>query len=211
MRRWVLAIKILSLILALWLGKVSNVTCLLQGTYTPMDRARLHGSGEVIFVPLAGFPEATVHDLAGYYHERYGLRVALGRAPVLPAAAFDVDRGQLVAQEVVEVIKQALRPANDATVIAFTAEDMYIRGYSWRYAFSYRHRPLAVVSSARMAERVFSVWPASPERQQSRLRKMTTKNIGVLHYRLPLSTHCRSVMYGDIGGPHELDFMGEDF
>jgi hypothetical protein len=40
---------------------------------------------------------------------------------------------------------------------------------------------------------------------------MLSKNIGVLYYHLPLSDNCSSVMYGKVGGPQELDFMGEDF
>jgi hypothetical protein len=37
-----------------------------------------------------------------------------------------------------------------------------------------------------------------------------TKDIGVLYYHLPLSSHCQSPVFGRIGGPQELDFMGED-
>jgi hypothetical protein len=44
----------------------------------------------------------------------------------------------------------------------------------------------------------------------ARLRKMVGKNIGVLFFRLPLSDHPRSMMYGSIGGPQELDTMLEE-
>ena len=46
---------------------------------------------------------------------------------------------------------------------------------------------------------------------EARIRKMVTKNIGVLYYHLPQSIHPKSAMYGAIGGIEELDFMGEDF
>lgn len=45
----------------------------------------------------------------------------------------------------------------------------------------------------------------------ARLRKMVGKNIGVLFFRLPLSDDPRSMMYGSIGGPQELDTMLEEF
>ena len=46
---------------------------------------------------------------------------------------------------------------------------------------------------------------------RSRLRKMVTKNIGIMCYGLPLSPNPRSVLYGNIGGTDELDVMTEDF
>jgi hypothetical protein len=52
---------------------------------------------------------------------------------------------------------------------------------------------------------------ASEEVLQGRLRKMVTKNIGIMYYGLPLSAAPRSVMYGNILGVEELDYMSEFF
>jgi hypothetical protein len=79
---------------------------------------------------------------------------------------------------------------------------MYIRKFNWRYAFSFRSGQVGIDS-----------WEYGPDRfgwQETRLRKMVTKDIGVLYYHLPLSSHCQSPVFGRIGGPQELDFMGED-
>ena len=69
---------------------------------------------------------------------------------------------------------------------------------------------VAVVSYARMNPVIFGNLP-DDELLQSRLRKMVTKNVGIMCYGLPLSPDPRSVMYGNIGGTDELDVMTEDF
>lgn len=114
--------------------------------------------------------------------------------------------GQYVAEEITRILGQAVVAFEpDSTLIALTEEDIYIRGYSWKYVLGYRSGRRAVVSSARMAER-----PDDHERLEVRLRKMVTKYIGTLHYRLPVSSHCRSPQFDQIGGPEDLDSMDAD-
>ena len=92
-------------------------------------------------------------------------------------------------------------------VIGVTGEDMYLQtNPRWRFAFSYRNGPcVAVVSYARMQI------DASPEVRATRLRKMTAKNLGVLVYGLPLNKDPRSLMFDEILGIEDLDFMDENF
>jgi hypothetical protein len=52
---------------------------------------------------------------------------------------------------------------------------------------------------------------ATEERRQQRIRKMVTKNIGILYYGLGVSDDPRSVLYRDILGPDDLDYASEDF
>ena len=95
----------------------------------------------------------------------------------------------------------------EAIMIGLTTEDMYIAQYSWQFTFSWRQEgKYAAVSDARM-----SLGVPSEEQVKARLRKMVTKNIGILYYRLPQSNDPRSVLYKDIGGISELDYMGEEF
>jgi len=44
-----------------------------------------------------------------------------------------------------------------------------------------------------------------------RLRKIVTKDIGILYYGLPQSNDLHSVLYNQIMGIEELDAVGEDF
>jgi hypothetical protein len=91
-----------------------------------------------------------------------------------------------------------------------TREDLYIRGrLDWAWAFGLRDAGrLAVVSTARM----LSGTELFPERYiGARLRKMVTKNIGLLYFGLAQSDDPTSVLYGNILGLPDLDAMGEDF
>ena len=40
---------------------------------------------------------------------------------------------------------------------------------------------------------------------------MVTKNLGILYFGLDESSHRRSMMFGPILGPRDLDSIGEDF
>jgi len=171
--------------------------------------------GKVFLVPLGDFPAAELEELARHYAARYGTPVEVGPRVRLPAEAYDEGRGQLVAEYAVATLRvmcpgASCEPQN--VVIGVTADDMYIRGKSWGYAYSYRFEVAAVVSTARMhAAPRFFAREAGPDLLRSRLRKMVAKNIGVLYYRLPLSRDPRSLLYYNIGGPRELDRMGEEF
>ena len=94
-------------------------------------------------------------------------------------------------------------------MIGLTNVDMFIRKRTWQFTFSWREEGrFAVVSNARMNLRPSSV---TPEKLHSRLRKMVTKNIGIMYFDLQESDDPKSVLYGGIAGLEELDNMGEEF
>lgn len=186
--------------------------CAGRGAYVPIDKQKLRGFGKIYFVPLGDFSPAKVEALAAYYRDKYGIAVeTLPAVPVNPSAV-NPERQQLIAEAVIELIKASapdLVEDPQAILIGLTSEDMYISQYSWQFTFSWRQEgKYAVVSDARMSLRSRGA-PAGVE--MSRLRKMVTKNIGILYYRLPPSDDPRSVLYKDIGGIEELDYMGEEF
>jgi hypothetical protein len=53
--------------------------------------------------------------------------------------------------------------------------------------------------------------PADDALLEARLRKVLTRAIGTLYFRLPRSDDPRSVLYNSVGCVDELDFQGEDF
>ena len=182
--------------------------------YTPLDARELHGEGRIRFVPLDAFPTSTLHALADYYKKKYGLGIELASPMLLPATAIDSSRGQLISDAVIETLQANYPqpPTERLTVIGLVETDMYIPGVNWRYAISYRKADrYAVVSTARLDRGCLGIVPVSHERVTSRLRKMVTKNVGILYFRLPLSDDPRSVLYGKIGGSQEFDRMSEDF
>jgi len=206
-------LKIIVVLLILYFGEVSNIACLFQGEYVPAEKSKLHGSGQIYFVPLQTFPTDVLKRFVSFYRNKYGMSISILPAVPLPSGAFNLERKQFVAEELIQLLQQTARDLKldaDSTIIAVTDRDIYIRKFNWRYAFGYRSGQMAVVSSARMDNWFMGVWPIDAGWQETRLRKMVTKDIGVLYYHLPLSSHCRSPVFGKIGGPQELDFMGED-
>ncbi|MCA1561803.1 MAG: hypothetical protein LC753_18720 [Acidobacteria bacterium] len=176
----------------------------------PADISAIQPSGRVYLVPLDGFSPDTARAVADNFGERFN--VAMEIVPsATEARAYNSDRRQLNANAV-RASLQTQFPSARAVVIAVTDKDMYIPAFRWRYAFSYRAEDrLAVVSTARMDHGCLGLFPAGKDRRLSRLRKMIGKNLGVLHYGLPLSNDPRSLLYANIGGPQELDVMSEIF
>lgn len=193
------------------------LTLVAAGCALPRQRAAipvgtLKGRGKVFLVPLGDFPRFKLHELKAHYREKYGLSVSLLPPVALEPSAFNEERQQFVAELLVGLMRrgcpeQAQDPA--AILIGLTGEDIYINEYNWQFTFSWRQEGrFAVVSDARMHLGAATL-PAG--RVESRLRKMVTKNIGIMHYGLRPSDDPRSVLYNSVGGLRELDRMGEDF
>ncbi|MBI4391632.1 MAG: hypothetical protein HY575_07070 [candidate division NC10 bacterium] len=172
------------------------------------------GVGRVYFVPMGEFPAASVEHLIAYYREKYGLAIETLTAVPLEAAAVDLLRQQLVAEELIALVKHhhpGLAEDPEAILIGLTAYDMYIREYTWEFAFAWRQDGrFAAISSARMDPENFGD-PPDPDLLHTRLRKAVSKTIGLMHYRLPQGSDRNSVMYGPILGLDDLDSVGEEF
>jgi predicted Zn-dependent protease len=175
---------------------------------------QIEGS-KIYFVPIGDFPAKQIQPLVQYYREKYNLEIAvLNSIPVDPATR-DEPRGQLMAENLVASVRRgAPEYATDpkAILIGFTSEDIYPTSQHWRFAFGWRtaNARAAVVSTARMSLPYTgeSVGVNVPE---TRLRKMVTKDIGILYYGLPQSQNPKSVLYNSILGIEELDQVGDDF
>jgi predicted Zn-dependent protease len=184
--------------------------CVGRGQYVPVDKRSLKGWGKLYFIPLGDFPTSTTEDLIAHYQSKYGLSIEARPNLPLKFSVVNTARQQLIAEELIALIKSAypdLVTNTEAIIIGLTTEDMYIDQYNWQFSFGWRQEgKYAVVSNARM-----SLGDSSEEQQKARLRKMVSKNIGILYYRLPQSNDPRSVLYKDVGGISELDYMGEEF
>lgn len=189
-----------------------TAACVGRGQYVPIDKQSLKGSGKIYFIPLADFPSSTTEDLIAHYKSKYGLQVETLPNLALKFSVVDTGRQQLIAEALIALMKSAypdLTNTPEAIMIGLTTEDMYIAQYSWQFTFSWRQEgKYAVVSNARMSLGAPFI---SEEQVTARLRKMVTKNIGILYYRLPQSNNPRSVLYKNVGGISELDEMGEEF
>lgn len=188
--------------------------CNRKSGYIPMNKQILTGSGKVYLVPLGNFPAEVARHLESFYQRKYGIAVETLPNVPLSQAAFNRQRGQLIAEQAVEIMKEAypeLKNDPRALLIGLTNLDMYIAKYDWQFSFSWRDgEKYAVVSGGRM--HLPQGWQkVTGDLLLSRIRKMVTKNVGLLYYDLQQSDNPRSVLYRKVGGVKDLDYMGEDF
>ena len=175
---------------------------------------KVQGS-RVYFVPLGSFPGDDLTSLAQYYRDKYKLDITILKSIPVDDVVRDSSRGQLMAEKLVESVRAgAPEYANDprAILIFFTSEDIYPTSQNWQFAFGWRlgSSHAAVVSTARMSLHYIGQ-PIDLNLSETRLRKMVTKDIGILYYGLPQSQNPSSVLYNGIMGIEELDHVGEDF
>ena len=196
-----LAVVILSLL---------TISCFRKSDYVPINKESLKGSGKLYLVPLGRFSNLVAEELASYYKTKYGISAEILPTVEIPSSAWNAARQQLIAEQAVNVMRRVnpeISRNPDAILIGLTAEDMYISKYDWRFSFSWREQEkYAVVSSGRM-----NLGGVSEAEIRIRLRKMVTKNVGILYFHLPQSDDPRSVLYRSVGGIQELDYMGEEF
>jgi predicted Zn-dependent protease len=170
----------------------------------------LNGSGKLYLVPLGEFSKLVAEELASYYKTKYGISAETLPTVHIPPSARNAERQQLIAEEAVDLMRRVNSEISgnpNAILIGLTTEDMYISQYDWRFSFSWREQgKYAVVSSGRM-----NLGNVSEDETRKRFRKMVTKNVGILYFHLPQSDDPRSVLYRNVGGIRELDYMGEEF
>jgi len=167
----------------------------------------------VYLVAMGDFSPDTLDQLERHFERRYGLSVQVLDAIDLNENAVDELRGQYVAEELVRLVSERYRqaPGSHATVIGVTREDMFMRGYpAWNFVFGYRwpEGGYAVVSTARMNPVNFGE-PADEALVMERLRKVATKQIGVLYFGLSPSDDPTSVLYTPLS-VDDLDRMSEE-
>ena len=134
-------------------------------------------SGRVYLVPLG--PGVPLRELADHYRQTYKLNVI-----VLPELALgdprvqDTTRFQLIADELLGyMVRKNPKPSSEpgAAVIGVAAQDMYIRGLTWDWAFGYREGDrFAVVSTARMDPTRRASCDPFPPRNRSTRRHVDT-------------------------------------
>lgn len=174
---------------------------------SPIPVPPLPAGRSVLFAPVGDFPVVDAEALVAYYQDKYGIAIRILPSLTLPRRAYDTVRQQVVAEKVLDAVVATYRQAADpaAVVIALVDRDMYIASSTWKFAYGLRTKGhLAVVSTAHLDDGLLGD-------KTQRLRKMVTKDIGILYFGLPQSNDPKSVLYKDVLGPTDLDRMSEDF
>ena len=196
---------------------VVGCALLIGATLVRPSLAQTAGPLQLYFVAIGDVPRDLLDHLVLHFQAKFSVRITSLMPMTFDEAAFDPGRRQMVAEEIIRAMRRRhLKLARDAhaRVIGITSLDMYMQAMrdQWTFSFSLRspdHR-FGVVSYARM-DPVALGDPPSRDLLRSRLRKMLTKNIGIMYYALPASPNPKSVLYRDILGVDDLDRMTEDF
>jgi predicted Zn-dependent protease len=168
---------------------------------------------KICFVPIGGFPVDQLETLSRYYKEKYKVEISLAKTVTIDPAALDSSRHQLMAEDLAASLRHALPEYDVSTIlVGFTSEDIYPVSQNWKFAFGWRRTAerAAVVSTARLSLR-YPGGPDDADISTTRMRKIVTKDIGILYFGLPQSSNPKSVLYNQIMGIQELDEVGEDF
>ncbi len=173
----------------------------------------LETSVRVFIVPLGLAQRLGLDQLPEFYRERHGLSVKLLEPIPLEPKTLDTARRQLIFEELVELMRRRLpHLANDksAFLIGVTDEDMYIRDRNWNFAYTAYapSRRAGVISSHR-----FVPYPLAGNETllRARVRKMVSRTIGFVVFKLPRSDDPSSVLFRDLYGSASADLMSGSF
>jgi predicted Zn-dependent protease len=172
---------------------------------------------DLYFVAIGkGAPEMVEH-LVSHFATKFSIPIKTLTPLASDRLAYDERRSQMVADKLIQAVRYrypTLAKNPRTRVIAVTAHDMYMEGMrdQWQFVFSLRgdDEHFAVVSYARMDPARLGDRP-DEGLLRARLRKMITKNIGVIYFGLPASVNPRSALFRNILGVDDLDRMTEEF
>lgn len=175
--------------------------------------AQMQADVRVFIVPLGGAQGLGLDQLPEFYRERYGLSVELVETIPREPNTLDSARKQLIFEELVELMRRRLphlAAGKTAFLIGVTDEDMYIRDRDWNFAYT-AYAPAdraGVVSSHRFVPNPLA---GNEDLLRSRVRKMVSRTIGFVVFKLPRSDDPSSVMFRDLYGSASADLMSDSF
>jgi predicted Zn-dependent protease len=195
---------------------IAVATGLIVGTTAASWMSRpARGAPPHLYLMPIGDSGSLLDDLASQVKLRFHLAVTVLPQRSPDRAAYNDFRRQFEADKLLESVRQAqptLANDPDVRLIAITPYDLYWNGKpEWRFTFGVREENrLAIISYARM-DPVNLGDPPNDEVLRSRLRKMLTKDIGLMCLGLAMNDNPRSALYGNVLGVDELDVMTEEF
>ena len=163
---------------------VASSPATMSASLTP----KIEGS-KIYFVPIGDFPTEQLQPLVEFYRQKYKLGIAVLNSIPVDLVTRDASRQQLVAENLVASVRSGVPEHSSdpgAILIGFTSEDIYPASMNWQFAFGWRESDAhsAVVSTARL-NLVNPGQPADSNVSSVRLRKIVTKDLGILYYGLP--------------------------
>jgi YD repeat-containing protein len=167
----------------------------------------------VYIVPIGEVQGLGLDELPEFYRKQYDLSVEVLEPVPLDPKTRNRARGQLIFEELIELLHRRLpNLAKDksAFLIGVTDEDMYIREQTWNFAYTAydQGQRVGVVSGRRFVPHPLA---GKESLLRSRIRKMVSRTIGFVVFKLPFSDDPSSVMYKDLYGSASADLMSDRF
>ena len=167
----------------------------------------------IFIVPLGTVQGLGLDELPKFYQERYGMSVKLVEPIPLEPKTLNPARRQRIVEEMVQLMRRRLpQLAKDksAFLIGVTDDDMYFRDFNWRFTYT-AYEPgerAGVVSSRRFIPHPLA---GNETLLRARVRKMITRTIGFVVFKLPRTDDPSSVMYRELYGSASADLMSDSF
>ncbi|MGI9289708.1 MAG: hypothetical protein ACR2QG_00365 [Gammaproteobacteria bacterium] len=169
---------------------------------------------DILLVQMQDFDKSETDSLVNYLKMQHGLDVKwigpLDFQPVMYVPARDQYLAGELARVAMNVVRNKGVDAQSTTVIVLTHKDINSREFRLRYlmAAHFEENNVSVVSTARI-DPVNYGQPSDRQLTRERLHKLINKSIGLHHYGYPMSRDMKSVMFGPVGSPQELDQVGD--
>ena len=180
----------------------------------PPSPVRLQACGPVYLIPLGNVGGLGLEELPDYYRKTYGLEVTLLPSIRVPVSGRDSVRMHFVAEDLVDLMKRRhpkLAKDDSAVLIGIINQDMSIRSFNWPSAYTYRTGgQFAVVSGAFLKPSPYNL-PQESSWLKTRVRKVVSRDIGFLVYRLPYSNDPTSLLYSEMWSVRDIDLASERF
>jgi YD repeat-containing protein len=168
---------------------------------------------QVYIVPIGDVQGLGLDELPEFYRSRYGISVQVLEPIPLEPKTLNPARKQRIVEELVELMRRRLphlAKEKSAFLIGVTDEDVYFRDLDWRFTYTAYDpgKRAGVVSSHR-----FVPYPLTGNEVllRARVRKMVSRTIGFVVFKLPRSDDPSSVMYRDLYGSASTDLMSDSF
>lgn len=162
---------------------------------------------KIILIPIGNLDAKSIEALKKPLNERFGKDVVVGRPMPLPKAAYDANRAQWIADELINsMLGEAHNGGGETKLLGVLEEDIYTPDLN--FVFGVAERRAAVISLARLRQSFYSL----PEDNDLFFRRMLTEAVHELGHsfglRHCLNPHC--VMYFS-STIIDTDIKGADF
>jgi YD repeat-containing protein len=178
------------------------------------EDVQLPSVGKVYLIPLGQSVVKLLAGLPAYYRAKLGIDVTVLPAVTPGSDVADSAKQEVIAEKLMEFMQRSYpQEAADptTTLIGVTDQDMEDQRLGWDHTLNLRVDGRIGVISTLPLEPKGALELANPLVLPVRLRKIITKNIGLLDFPLTLSGDPTSVLAGNNGQPSDVDLMGENF